>query len=360
MSPGRMLVAAAAAGASGALVASAWMRKRGLAVMGEPLRQIANRGPVQFLVGEAFDMTSREAVDEALGIAGSPPDGSGSRVRIFLDQSGGGRGTYHPKVYLATSEETAWLFVGSQNLTPGGMGGNYEAGVCVVCEPDAQVIQDVRAWFDRLWRAVGCTMPAEEILHTLPSEDKIDARRAKRLRRDEEDDETGLMAKRRGLFLQEPWAAAPAEVLEAPTAEDGDVPALLTIGSLPPALRPVLARLHRAIMSLEDMRPGDPKDIPGGSPSYHLQDEPGKPPDRELFRLDTTANHIGVAVATYRSPRNQYTLKGWNESILENWKDELNISNTKRWTYEIHDPEDFEEAWRLIRELHATRRASNR
>ena len=148
MTPQRMLEAAAGGGATRAYVASAWMRRGGLELLAESLRKISDGGAVRFLVGEAFNMTSKEAVEEALRIV-DPASGTPSQhVRTYLDRRGSNRRTYHPKVYLAKSEATAWLFVGSHNLTPGGMDGNYEAGLCVVGEPEAQVITDAQQWFE--------------------------------------------------------------------------------------------------------------------------------------------------------------------------------------------------------------------
>ena len=353
-SPERLMATAAGAGASCAWVASAWMRRDGLAVIREPLRQIAERGAVRFLVGEAFDMTSREAVAEAVEISGARAGDSVDNVRIFLDLRSGGHPVYHPKVYLALSESTAWLFIGSHNLTRGGMDGNYEAGVCLVCESDAPAILDTRAWFDALWAANGCTRSAGQVLHTLPSEREIDGRRDRRLLEDEKGDRIGLSGERRSLFATGPWASAELE------REDlfQDVPSLLGVGVLPPALRPVLRRLHHDLMTLKGMRAGDPT-LEGGRPSYHLADEAGKRQSRELIRLFVTADGIGIAVATGREAANQYTLAGWTRHILEAWRESLVTSRVKRWVFEISSPEDYAEGWRLVAELYAERSRSD-
>ena len=131
-----VLANAADGGASQALVATAWLRRAGLAAVHAPLTAIAGcGGPVRLLVGCEFGGTTRDAVTDAVQF--------GADVRVFHDIDP--RKTFHPKVYLAWNLRTAWLFVGSNNLTPGGVQDNYEAGLSL----RATIAPDLPAFGDR-------------------------------------------------------------------------------------------------------------------------------------------------------------------------------------------------------------------
>lgn len=167
-----MWEAAALGGASKAWVASAWIRRDGLSRVEAPLRMIAARGLVRFLVGRSFGETTADAVALACEVSAD--------VRLFHDP--GGR-TFHPKVYLACSEETAWLLVGSQNLTGGGVDDNFEASVYLRCPVTEPIVGQVMDWFDRLaapGRSVPVTLETLAEMDLRSERERNEQRRAQR------------------------------------------------------------------------------------------------------------------------------------------------------------------------------------
>lgn len=63
-------------------------------------------------------------------------------------------GTFHPKLYLAAGETASIVIIGSNNLTPGGLFANYEAGTCLELDlaeaADAQLQAAVSDYVRRL------------------------------------------------------------------------------------------------------------------------------------------------------------------------------------------------------------------
>lgn len=327
-----MLEEAAAEGASRAYLASAWMREPGLEAIEAALASIRTRGPVRFLLGTAFNSTSREAVEGAMHLAEDSLGGSRADVLIHSDRPGT---TYHPKVYLATSEHKAWLFVGSHNLTAGGMTSNVEAGLILVCHPTTQAVLDVLTWFDAL-SVSDCTLTGDEVLATLPSEDDISERRSRREGQHNDDDLDGKAARRQALF----------------NVTVADLPSMLRAERLSPSLLPVLKRFHIAIVSLGDMRPDD-TELKGGEASYHLLDSPSHDGGREVVRLHVRPDAFGVAVTSERS---------WAAKVraMEKWQQQLDRTLVKRWIFWVRGPQDFDDAWELVKELHDARRTASR
>lgn len=74
------------------------------------------------------------------------------QVSVFHDPSSR---TFHPKLYCAHGEATSHVFVGSNNLTAGGVFFNYEAGVALeldLTDPGDLVFRnEVRDYIDRLY-----------------------------------------------------------------------------------------------------------------------------------------------------------------------------------------------------------------
>ncbi len=63
-------------------------------------------------------------------------------------------GTFHPKLYMISGEESSVIVIGSSNLTRGGLVANYEAGVCLELDleqgADQQVHEKVAQYVQRL------------------------------------------------------------------------------------------------------------------------------------------------------------------------------------------------------------------
>ena len=90
----------------------------------QPLRRLKNRihelhaagATIRFVVGVDMGGTSREVLRE---LATWP-------IEVFVYKNRRSRVTFHPKIYLVESDARADLFVGSNNLTDGGLYTNYE------------------------------------------------------------------------------------------------------------------------------------------------------------------------------------------------------------------------------------------
>lgn len=63
--------------------------------------------------------------------------------------------TFHPKIYLFEGEQVARVYMGSQNMTVGGLELNYEAGVCV----DIDLGSEKDVW-DNAFGCWDCLLPA--------------------------------------------------------------------------------------------------------------------------------------------------------------------------------------------------------
>lgn len=97
------------------------------------LAEVARRGGiVQLLVG-LNDVTQPEALD---GIRGLP----GISIRYYTSK-------FHAKIYLFDTAAA----VGSSNLTSGGLWSNREANLLFDEETDTEVVQELRAYFNRLF-----------------------------------------------------------------------------------------------------------------------------------------------------------------------------------------------------------------
>ncbi|CAM3527226.1 hypothetical protein TSOC111612_00920 [Tsukamurella ocularis] len=83
---------------------------------------------------------TRQGLELAMDVA--------DRVGVFHDPSSR---TFHPKVYIASCGERRLLYLGSNNLTAGGVHFNYEAGVKVALDAaDVEVGADLNTWLDKI------------------------------------------------------------------------------------------------------------------------------------------------------------------------------------------------------------------
>lgn len=130
--------------ATRARVAVAFAKGSGLAAV-SALEGLASRGRVELLAGVDFQLTDLAAVERFE----RPP----SEARVFLHPDPAGRVSFHPKVYLAESDEVSTALVGSSNLTAGGLNSNVESNVLVRGAPDTPLIQTIRAFHSRLWNS---------------------------------------------------------------------------------------------------------------------------------------------------------------------------------------------------------------
>jgi len=59
---------------------------------------------------------------------------------------------FHPKMLILTNGERAALFVGSSNITKGGLKSNKEANLLLEAESGNKAVQDASTFFDQLWK----------------------------------------------------------------------------------------------------------------------------------------------------------------------------------------------------------------
>lgn len=157
------VVADAAEGPQQVLIVSAWAKRSGLTRIGPDLEALrAAGGSVEMIIGISEGGATRQGLELALEMA--------DRVDVFHDL--GGR-TFHPKVYLATGPQASRLWVGSNNLTAGGLSSNYEAAVSVACEVDDPVVRQVQDWIECLRADGECCKPLTvAALATMVSDDR--------------------------------------------------------------------------------------------------------------------------------------------------------------------------------------------
>lgn len=124
-------------------IAVAWVKASGLDRVRDEVSAITARGHSSLILG----VDERGASEEGLRLAQE----LFSEVFVFHDPGGG---TFHPKVYSAASEERAIAFIGSNNLTAGGLYWNHEAAVelqlDLTSDEDRGFLGELELYFERL------------------------------------------------------------------------------------------------------------------------------------------------------------------------------------------------------------------
>ncbi len=101
--------------------ALAFVKSSGTRHLAESLAAFGRNGRIDIVVGIDHGGTSYEGLRDLMAAAG--PD---ARLAVFHNRL---PYTFHPKVFLFKSRSSAEIFIGSGNLTEGGLFTNYEAGV---------------------------------------------------------------------------------------------------------------------------------------------------------------------------------------------------------------------------------------
>ena len=124
--------------------AVAFVKASGVRHLAEPLADFSKRGRIDLVVGIDHGGTSYEGLRDLMAAVGA-----GARVSVFHNLL---PYTFHPKVYLFKSPKSAEAFIGSGNLTEGGLFTNYEVGIQVQLDlaraDQAAVLADVEAMMD--------------------------------------------------------------------------------------------------------------------------------------------------------------------------------------------------------------------
>lgn len=137
-------------GFSNIQVAVAWAKRSGLGRARDDLEAFRSAGgKFSMILGVSEGGATREGLELALELA--------TEAYVFHDP----RRTFHPKVYLATGDNRQSLFVGSSNMTAGGLGWNYEASIWLDWEnaTPSETVVETQRWFDRLRAETDACLP---------------------------------------------------------------------------------------------------------------------------------------------------------------------------------------------------------
>lgn len=143
----------------------AWAKVSGLARIDSAVGAFRERGgTTQIILGIDANGGTWEGLEQAAAMF--------DHAYVFHDS---GNRTFHPKVYLLRSHERATVWVGSGNLTRGGLFSNYEAIITADLDrtdaSDEVMLNQIDAYFD--WfisREPSCQSLTEELIAALRSE----------------------------------------------------------------------------------------------------------------------------------------------------------------------------------------------
>lgn len=204
--------------------AIAFAKRSGVKHIVKDLRTFAGRATVMISIGIDHCGTSAEAIDALL--AAVQPNGE---VWLFHNEDSNNP-TFHPKLYLFESAASAECFIGSGNLTEGGLFTNYEAFVHLSLDrknaEDSALLGRIESLLDA-WSdgAKGIALPVTEGLIAelkasgdLPTEAEINARTKAVTNKAKP---SGASVKVKKVFAAVRVPAAPRVVSEVVTAKKG-------------------------------------------------------------------------------------------------------------------------------------------
>lgn len=131
-------------------ISVAWAKQSGLGRIYDQIKSFRDQGGVvEMIVGVSEGGATVEGLNLTLELA--------DKGYVFHHPAR----TFHPKVYVSEGSEGKSLFIGSNNLTAGGLAWNYEAALWIDWGPDEnpQVVQDVHKWMDELISQDGSCRP---------------------------------------------------------------------------------------------------------------------------------------------------------------------------------------------------------
>lgn len=128
--------------------AVAWVNYSGARTIEKAAQRfLAEGGRIHAIVGLDFGSTTYEGLGNLLDLEGG---GADLTTHVFCDENPAC--TFHPKVFLFSNAKRACLFVGSNNMTGGGLGTNVEAALRIEGVVDDETIRAARqtlvAWRD--------------------------------------------------------------------------------------------------------------------------------------------------------------------------------------------------------------------
>lgn len=156
---------------------AAWANFRGLDRLRGPILDFRRRsGHASLIVGIDEGGATAQGLRLALELF--------DQVHVFFTQD---ERTFHPKLYLVKGPEEARLFVGSNNLTPGGVFFNFEAGLELRIESSdregRRLLEDVERYIAGLYADEDVCRPLAPILDHLLNEPSYRIRDESRPRR---------------------------------------------------------------------------------------------------------------------------------------------------------------------------------
>lgn len=145
----------------------AWVRPSGLRLINAELTTFRARGGrAEIIVGIDEGGASVEGLQMAMDVFDS--------VEVLYDPTGG---IFHPKIYVARGPAAAFLIVGSNNLTRGGLHFNYEAAHVTTLDlglaPDAASLGAINDYVARLRADATCLCLTPELLAQLVSDPRF-------------------------------------------------------------------------------------------------------------------------------------------------------------------------------------------
>lgn len=120
------------------------------------IEQKESGAEVVIIVGIDLGGTTKEVLEELLRWG----------CQVYVAHNAVPRATFHPKCYIFEAEDNAVAYVGSNNLTDGGMYSNYE----VAAEYSFDLPADAGAYSDFLQQLSPITSPAQDIIQELTAE----------------------------------------------------------------------------------------------------------------------------------------------------------------------------------------------
>jgi HKD family nuclease len=134
----------------------AWAKQSGLLRVRSKIETFRGQGGyVHMIVGVSEGGATREGLALAMELSDD--------AHVFHDP----RRTFHPKVYLGTGATQHSLFVGSSNLTAGGLGWNYESSLWLDSSGNLEgPFDEARRWIDQLLAEPTVCQPLTEDLVT--------------------------------------------------------------------------------------------------------------------------------------------------------------------------------------------------
>ena len=260
--------------ATSLVVVVAWAKRSGIQRVAEVLAKFrANGGKSRLIVGIDEGGATVQGLRMAIDVFDS--------VYILRDKRSR---TFHPKIYLADADGSSFVFIGSNNLTAGGVFFNYEGALLLVLdlakEADQRFHNEVTAYINRLQGdAAICIELSGKVLETLINDPRYrigDEDRRRRLPTEAEsvgdsDSDVDIAAetlfgtstqKMKPDILRRAPAAAPAQARPtvAPAARPTVAPA-----AAPPAVPAVVERWSKQLTNSDAQSPNKGGSNPTGN-----------------------------------------------------------------------------------------------